>query len=248
MAEPTTKPKSKAVPRKERVKRVDPPSNEQRALIREIAALARSEQEKYKLSTKQTGIIINREPKTMEADRRKQRALLAAKKKSKQTGEKAVEIDLTHPMSLPYVPPTGDEREVQYFASDIVDYLDRLYATVDRSFLKRGAAPSTDPRMRGFQSWLSFGSPADTWPFCIQPDGRPLDMAEAIATGRLNDDIERLNLREFSTRLADAASRGASSEEARAIRVATPKAKRNASDPAPLNERKQRWTKPSGPI
>lgn len=210
--------------------------------------MARSEQEKYKLSTKQTGFIINREPKTMESDRRKQRALLAAKKKAKKTGEKAVEIDLTHPMSLPYAPPTGNEREVQYFASDIVDYLDRLYATVDRSFLKRGAAPSSDPKTRGFQSWLSFGASSDTWPFCIQPDGRPLDMAEAIATGRLNDVIERLNLREFSIRLADAASRGASSEEARAIRVGTQKAKRIANDPTALNERKQRWSKPGGPI
>lgn len=210
--------------------------------------MPRSAQKKYKLSTKQTGIIINREPKTMEADRRKQRALVAAMKKAKETGGDAPEIDLKHPMSLPYAPPTGDEREVQYFASDIVDYLDRLYATVDRSFLKRGAAPSTDPMMRGFQSWLSFGSPADTWPFCIQPNGRPLDMAEAIATGRLNDDIERLNLREFSTRLADAASRGSSSEEARSIRAATPKAKRIATDPTTPNERKRKWTRPGGPI
>lgn len=247
MAEPTPNSKSKSVPRAARGKRIDPPSNEQQALIRELASMPRSAQKKYKLSTKQTGIIINREPKTMEADRRKQRALVAAMKKAKETGGDAPEIDLKHPMSLPYAPPAGDEREVQYFASDIVDYLDRLYATVDRSFLKRGAAPSTDPMMRGFQSWLSFGSPADTWPFCIQPDGRPLDMAEAIATGRLNDDIERLNLREFSTRLAEAASRGGSSKEARAIRAATPKAKRIATDP-PLNERKRRWSKPGGPI
>ena len=204
--------------------------------------MARSEQEKYKLSTTQTGFIITREPKTMESDRRKQRALLAAKKKAKKTGEKAVEIDLTHPMSLPYAPPTGNEREVQYFASDIVDYLDRLYATVDRSFLKRGAAPSSDPKTRGFQSWLSFGASSDTWPFCIQPDGRPLDMAEAIATERLNNDIERLNLREFSTRLADAASRTSSEREAEALAKPIKARKLKAGD------KKSKWSNPGGPI
>ena len=91
MADPTTKPKSKSVPRTERGKRIDPPSNEQQSLIREIASMARSAQKKCKLSSKQTGILINREPKTMEADRRKQRALLAAKKKAQETGEKAAD-------------------------------------------------------------------------------------------------------------------------------------------------------------
>lgn len=234
MAEPTTKPKSKAVPRAARGKRIDPPSNEQTALAREIAALTRAAQKKLILSTKQTGIIINREPKTMEADRRKQRALIAA--------GKGGEIDPAHPMSLPYIPPRGDEREVHYVASDVVDYLNRRYATVDRSFLKRGAPLPTDLAMRGFQSWLALGSASDTWPFCIQQDGRPLDMAEAIATGRLSDDIERLNLREFSTRLADAASRVSSRGEATAVAKAAKRAKSMAA------KAKSRWDKPGGPI
>jgi len=234
MPEPTTKAQSKAVPRAARGKRADPPSNEQAALARAIAELPRAAQKKMFLSTKQTGIIINREPKTMEADRRKQRALIAA--------GKADEIDPTHPMSIPYIPPKGDEREVHYIASDVADYLERRYATVDRSFLKRGEPLPADPAMRGFQSWLTMGSSSDTWPFCIQPDGRPLDMAEAIATGKLNDDIERLNLREFSTRLADAASRASSRGEKTSLSKA-------AKLPKPkIVESESKWDKPGGPI
>jgi len=234
MTESTAKAGSKAVPRAARGKRIDPPSNEQTALAREIASLTRAAQKKLVLSTKQTGFIINREPKTMEADRRKQRALVAA--------GKGGEIDPTHPMSLPYVPARGDEREVHYIASDVVDFLNRRYATVDRSFLKRGAPLPADPAMRGFQSWLALGSASDTWPFCVQPDGRPLDMAEAIATGRLGDDVERLNLREFSARLADAASRASSRGEAAVVARATKRTKSTSA------KAKSRWDKPGGPI
>ncbi|MDY0747925.1 hypothetical protein SNE35_25715 [Paucibacter sp. R3-3] len=234
MAESTTKSKSKAVPRAARGKRIDPPSNEQTALARELASLTRSAQKRLILTTKQTGIIINREPKTMEADRRKQRALKAA--------GQADQIDPTHPMSLPYIPAHSDEREVHYVASDVVDYLGRRYATVDRSFLKRGAPLSADPALRGFRSWLSQASVAETWPFCIQADGRPLDMAEAIATGRLNDDIEQLNLREFSTRLADAASRATSLGESIEVGAAVRTAKTRGA------AKRTTWDKPGGPI
>lgn len=235
MPEQVERKPSKAVPRAERGKRIDPPTNEQAALARELSSLPRSAQKKLILSTKQTGIIINREPKTMEADRRNQRKAIAEGKP----------IDPQHPMSIPYIAPAGDEREVQYIASDVVDYLNRRYATVDRSFLKRGTPQPANLAMRGFQSWLAQGSASETWPFCILPGGRPLDMAEAIATGRLSDEIERLNLREFSTRLADAASNDTSKAEAVALAQASPKPKRSTKPDA---QAKSKWDRPGGPI
>lgn len=219
-----------AEPRGPRGKRPAPLTNEQVAILRELWSLPKGARAVLELSPKQVAALTGRAPKTLDKDRREQRAALEKKQK----------IDPQHPMSLPYVPPAGTEREVRYIAQDLLDYLARRAKVVDRSFLKRGAE---NPRMRGFQSWLAFGSPAETWPFCMQADGRPLDMAEAIATGRLTQEAERLNIREFCDRLAEAASRSGADSEAAVLDRATPRARRR---PAP--ERAARWKKPGGPI
>lgn len=219
-----------AEPRGPRGKKPAPLTNEQVAILRELWSLPKGARAVLELSPKQVAALTGRAPKTLDKDRREQRAAL----------EKNQKIDPQHPMSLPYVPPAGTEREVRYIAQDLLDYLARRAKVVDRSFLKRGAE---NPRMRGFQSWLAFGSPAETWPFCMQPDGRPLDMAEAIATKRLTEDAERLNIREFCEKLANAASRSGVDAEREELENSTPRASnRGAKKPA------TRWDRPGGPV
>jgi len=220
-------------PRGPRGKKPPPDLNEQLAVIRVLSEIPKELRDIQPLTPKQVGVLIDREPKTMERDRKEQRAAIAA-------GE---DIAPLHPRSLPYVPPVGTEREVQYIVSDVLAYLERRAKSVDRSFLKRGGPG--EPELRGFQSWLSFGSASDTWPFSIQADGRPVDMLEAIATGRLTEDAVRLNIGEFSKKLSDAASLKTVTDDKAAIaKVARkPVAAKTAS-----NNRASRWAKPGGPI
>ncbi len=213
-----------------RGKKPPPLTNEQAAVIGALASLPARARKILPLTPKQVSALLGgRAPKTMDKDRRDQRAAIKDRRK----------VDPTHPMSLPYVPPVGSEREVQYLAQDVLDYLERRAKLVDRSFLKRGSA---DPTMRGLQSWMSFAPPSETWPFSIQEDGRPLDMAEAIRTGRLTEQAERLNLREFCDRLAEAASRSGTRTERVELDKRTPRARLSAP------EREDRWKKPGGPI
>lgn len=221
-------------PRGERGKRAETPLNEHVYAIRTLSSLGKKELERLILGPKATGALIGRDPKTMDRDRTEQRKAIAAAKATKSKPD----IDPKHPRSLPYVPPAPGEREVAYMASDVLAYLQRKFASVDRSFLSRSAA---DPRMRGFQSWLSFGDAAQTWPFAIQEDGRPLDMHEAIATGRLGVDSARMNIREFCDLMAESASRSSADGESRDIAVGLSKPKKRA-------EKSDRWSKPGGPI
>ncbi len=212
-----------------------PPStdsnNEQDAAIKSFSGLTSKQLEIKVLTHTQVAALIGRKPKTMEADRRKQRAAKAA----------GTPIDPTDPISIPYIAPTASEREVQYMASDLLAYLKRRSTSVDRSHLKRGGG-YPDPAMRGFPSWLSLADASETWPFCIQADGRPLDMMEAIATDRMTEDAVRLNIREFSDMLAKAANDKQIGEEQQAYR----KASRDVQvEPV---DRKARWEKPGGPV
>lgn len=84
--------------------------------------------------------------------------------------------------------------------------------------LRAAAANSTH---RGFSAFMQSATGADTWPFSIQPDGRPLDLYSAILDGKLTGNAERLNLHEFADRLAVAASRAHSDNEADAIGLVT---------------------------
>lgn len=228
---PKVKPKPKHEPRGPRGKKPLPPTNEQDAAIKALSALTKKQLRMKVLTPGQVGALIIRNPRTMEADRTKQR---------KAKLDKKLKIDPTEPASIPYIPASAGEREVQYLASDVLDYLDRRFAHIDRNHLKRGGPP--DPAMRGFQSWLSMADAAQTWPFCIQPDGRPLDMMEAIATDRLNGDPVRLNIREFSDMLAKAANDKQIGEEKASYAKATRKVAK------PSTDRKTKWGEPGGPL
>lgn len=92
--------------------------------------------------------------------------------------------------------------------------------------------------MLGFQTWLGAADPKEQWPLAIQKDGLPRDLIDAQLADDSSEDIERLTIRAFGVRCADAASRGASFEGGRAIRVPAPK--RAAADPAPEKDRKLR--------
>ena len=193
-------------------KRLAPITNEQASLLKELVAMSPKERAVTILTPTQVAAIVGRGAKTMERDRALQRKAI----KDNQP------IDGASPSSLPYAPPSAADKEVRYFASDVLDYINRVYDKVDRSFLR--AVRGDDPAMRGFQSWLSLAGPGDRWTFCVQPDGRPLDLGEALATDRLTDDTVALTLLEFSSRMADAARRASANSEAAALARAANKA------------------------
>ena len=68
---------------------------------------------------------------------------------------------------------------------------------------------------------MATAMPMDQWPFSIQEDGRPMDMFLAIEAGLLTGKAERLTLREFGTRLADASSNAFARVEADELRNAS---------------------------
>lgn len=106
--------------------------------------------------------------------------------------------------SIPYVPPAPT---VKYSAQAIEDYLRRVGAGAASSRTEMKPAFSQGAAFMGFQAWTAIASPVDDWPFTIRADGRPMDMCAAIALGDVTGQAERLTLRQFSERLADASGR-----------------------------------------
>lgn len=84
---------------------------------------------------------------------------------------------------------------------------------------------------RGFSAFMQAATGADTWPFSIQSDGRPLDLYSAILDSKLTGNAERLNLQEFANRLAYAASNTHSDQEADEIALGTPQPEQPVEDP-----------------
>ena len=229
-----------ANPRGPRWKKPPPELNEQLAVLKAMSdAIEKGLDEAWPLSPKQVSALTGRKPKTLERDRREQRSIIEGNK-GKPLAEQ-VKIDPLHPMSLPYLPPSVTEREVQYIVSDLLAYLKRRAKTVDRSFLRR-AQSQEDPALRGLQSWLSTATASDTWPFCIQEDGRPLDICEAFATKRLTEDAVRLNISEFTEQLAKAVSKAHTQGEKKVIAKVAKAGKKAAS------KKVDRWNKSGGPI
>lgn len=95
---------------------------------------------------------------------------------------------------------------------------------------------------RKFMGWMQSADGAATWPFSIQKDGRPMDLHTAMMEDKLTGKAERLNLREFSDRLANAADAAHSSQEDQVLRDETPEASE------PEGDRRDRWTKNGGPM
>jgi hypothetical protein len=91
---------------------------------------------------------------------------------------------------------------------------------------------------RGFSAFMQSATGADTWPFSIQPDGRPLDLYSAILDGKLSGDAERLNLHEFAGRLVLAASLAHSDSEVDALEAVALQPEKPVDDPTPRPPRK----------
>lgn len=205
-----------------------------RALLRSIPD---EEKMSYEVAVASTCVALHCDPSTLYEARRKRTDW----EKKKQP---IAPLDLA---SLPFV----KKSQPVYTAFDLLAYIDK---TAQARGLK--LADQHNPRkypgavgaVLGFQSWLGEAGPKEQWPFAIQKDGRPRDLIAAQLAGEAGEDFEWLTIREFGERCADAASRGAISEEARAIRVGTPKPKQTASDSAPDKDRKARWSRPGGPI
>jgi hypothetical protein len=70
------------------------------------------------------------------------------------------------------------------------------------------------------RQFLTTAMPEDTWPFSIQADGTPICMFEAIERGLLTGESQRLTIRQYGERLAQAAGQREASTEAKAIGTA----------------------------
>jgi hypothetical protein len=159
--------------------------------------------------------LLGVDAKTLQRKRKLRDALL-------EKGEDPDPLDLS---SIPYVPPRPS---VKYSAQDLEDFLKRLYAATKSHRVKLAVAPGKRLAVAvlGFQTWMASASPIDTWPFSIQPDGRPMDLCAAIITGKLTGNAERMTLRAFAERVADVAAQAFQKAEAGEVEMASKPAKK----------------------
>jgi hypothetical protein len=148
---------------------------------------------------------------------------------------------------------------ILYTAFHLLEYLDRTTFKVGGGkrmpgHLKGAGAKSQKKELfdnwghaltvsaRKVMGWMQTADAISTWPFSIQKDGRPLDLHTAMLEDKLTGKAERLNLREFSDRLANVANAGTSSGVRQELDDGTPQAKK------PEGDRRDRWTKNGGPM
>jgi len=159
--------------------------------------------------------VLRVDAKTLQRKRKQRDALL-------DKGEDPDPLDIS---SIPYVPP---KPTVKYSAQDLEDFLKRLYALTKSHRVALPAAPAKRQAVAvlGFQTWMAAASPVDTWPFSIQPDGRPMDLCAAIILGKLTGKAELLTMRMFAERCADISAAAFQEDEAAEIALASRSAKR----------------------
>jgi len=171
--------------------------------------------------------------------------------------------------SLASIPFLYEKKRAKYTPQSIIDHLAFKAEAQKVKVIRIKAAtakagPAVHSFAAGFQSWTATATPLDTWPFSIQPDGRPIDLVAAIALGITTGKAARLTIREFATTLSDAASRAFHNEEARVIkRISKPmretkkpdapekksaKPPKDSKAPEKKETRKSRWDEPGGPI
>lgn len=156
------------------------------------------------LTPVEVGVVLIRNANILEKDRAMRKAALLANSP----------IAPLSPLSLPFLNEDGKESHpVRYLARDLLAYLQRISQSVPPSpplaptpAPAQASPPLFFPPLDGFDAWLAQASPVDVWPFSIQSDGHPLDLATAIRVGRLTGAAELLTLREFGSRLAEAAA------------------------------------------
>ena len=181
--------------------------NKRLALVESLRKMNPEDRKRGLFNPKTVSVLLDREIETLEKDRSKQRKAIKGEKPIKKSSYS----------SISYIQPESVGGEIKYTANALIRFLDDLAETETRPLLMRGQDASKDPKFRGFPSWLSYGSPADTWPFCIQADGRPLPFEEAVATGRITEDVEGLNIRKFAERIAEAVSRSFADNETKIL-------------------------------
>ncbi|MEI8159134.1 MAG: hypothetical protein WCH60_19925 [Burkholderiales bacterium] len=171
----------------------------------------------------------------------------------------AVDKDLpVDPEEIRSIPCRGSGT-IWYSAFHLLEYLDRTTFKVGAGKRMpdhlKGAGVKTQKKTpadgwaqqltvnaRKFMGWMQTADAVSTWPFSIQKDGRPMDLHTAMMEDKLTGKAERLNLREFSDRLANVANAGTSSGVRQELDDGTPQAKKPESD------RRDRWTKNGGPV
>ncbi len=172
--------------------------------ISDLKALSEEDQDTIIFSAEEMSVLARKSTKQLQRAR-------AAREKAIKAGRTVPDNSLA---SLAPLPPEDKEKEALYPASSLTAYWARRVKAAKAESEALGVSTST---LRGFQSWLVEGTPAETWPFSIQPDGRPMDMTEAIRARMLTGKAARLNIHEFATRLAYAASQSFTDVEANAI-------------------------------
>lgn len=172
--------------------------------IADLRALSNEDQDTIIFSAEETTVLLRKSLKALQRAR-------TVRSEAIKAGGTVPEDSLA---SLAPLPPEDNEKNALYPASSITAYWARRVKAAKAESDALGVSTST---LRGFQSWLIEGTPSESWPFSIQPDGRPMDMVEAIRARMLTGNAARLNIREFADRLAHAASKSFSETEADAI-------------------------------
>lgn len=153
--------------------------------------------------------MLKVDPKTLKRRRDERDAALKS----------GAEINPLSIASIRYAPPNPT---VKYSAEELENYLMRLAAASASPRNVNSADHSSERQasaFMGFQTWMSIATPVDTWPYSIQSDGRPMDMCAAIILGAMTGAAERLTLRQFSERLADASARAFQEREREELEV-----------------------------
>lgn len=207
----------------------DAEKEEYRELVSALAKATPAERELTMLTPIETAALLRVSIGTLDRARSKRKDLMKANGQA---------IDSTALVSLPFSQQEKDG-SVHYFAEHVQQYLGRLFRAAE-------GVPAQSPignlDMSGIRRWLADSGPTETWPFSIRADGRPIDMMAAIAQGALTGVAERLTLREFSARLADASAATHQRAERGDIDSGTPRPPEDSAG------EKSRWDAPGGPL
>jgi hypothetical protein len=218
-------------------------------LLASIMALPKEAKLAYVLTASEVAVILGHEVKEIHRARQDQDEIIDAGGK----------LDR---LSLHSIPAALVNKKYRYQPAEVEAYLKAIEDSMKVKVIR--IAKATAAPALGFQSWLAQATPLETWPFSIQPGGRPMDICAAIALGKTTGKAVRLTIREFATALSDAASRSFHNEEAREIkRISKPKrepkkpdeqkkkaakAPKESKAPEDKEGRKSRWDEPGGPI
>lgn len=207
--------------------------NQRRAEIMKLRAMTPEDRRLEIYTASKASLLLMRDKETLEKDRRTQRKTMA------ESDEKKRKIKKSSYAAVEYIPADNPGGEVEYTGEALLSFIEARIATETKPVLYRGLEPTTDPKLRGFQSWLSYASPSDVWTFCIQPDGRPLDAQEAAETKRLTADVRELNIGDFARMLTEAANKSFSAKESEVLESVSAQGKPSKVKNGPMGTKKK---------